>query len=166
MKSNRVNEVAFLVSVISLVFIMGCMGPREGEEPENQAIFPGGQLAPEEFFTGNVWVTGLVDNDSVFTTAGGEVFFEAGARSNWHLHPSGQILIVTSGVGYHQLVGEAIEVIHKGDVVKCPPGILHWHGASAKSSMSHIYIVPNTEKGIVEWGEPVTDQEYHGEVRK
>lgn len=127
---------------------------------ENSAIFQKGRLAPAKYFTGNAYVTGLVDVDSVFTTAAGSVFFEAGARSNWHSHPSGQILIVTSGVGYHQIKGEPIEIIRKGDVVKCPPNKIHWHGASKGSSMSHIYIVPNTEKGIVEWMEPVADEEY------
>ncbi len=119
-----------------------------------------GQPGPPEHFTGKVWVTGMVDNDSVLTTIAGEVFFEAGARSNWHLHPGGQILIITSGVGYHQIKGQPIEIIRKGDVVKCPPNVPHWHGASADSSMSHIYIIPNTEKGIVEWKEAVSDAEY------
>lgn len=129
---------------------------------EVEHVFEKGQLAPNEFFTGNVYVTGLIDNDSILTTAGGEVYFEAGSRSNWHSHPAGQILIVTAGVGYHQIKGEPIEVIHKGDVVKCPPDVDHWHGASKGASMSHIYIVPNTEKGIVEWKEPVTDEQYTG----
>ncbi len=123
-------------------------------------IFPRGQKGPAEFFTGNAYNYGLVPPDSVYTTLAGNVYFEAGARSNWHSHPAGQILIVTSGVGYHQVKGGPKEVIKKGDVVKCPPNTIHWHGASAESSMSHIYILPNTEKGIVEWMEPVTDQQY------
>lgn len=125
-----------------------------------ESVFPKGRPAPADFFTGNAWVTGLIANDSVFTTVGGEVFFEAGARSNWHSHPAGQILIVTAGVGYHQLKGQPIEVIHKGDVFKCPPDVDHWHGASKNASMSHIYILPNTEKGIVNWKDAVTDEEY------
>jgi quercetin dioxygenase-like cupin family protein len=102
----------------------------------------------------------LVQNDSVFTTLAGNVEFEAGARSNWHSHPAGQILIITAGKGYHQIEGKPKEIIQKGDVVKCPPNISHWHGASEDNSMSHIYIIPNTKKGIVEWGEPVTDEEF------
>ncbi len=134
------------------------------EEPAVQssdpAIFPKGDKAPSSYFTGTAWVYGLVEPDSVFTTATGNVHFEAGARSNWHSHPAGQILVVTQGVGYHQIKGQARELIRKGDVVKCPPNKLHWHGASKDSGMSHIYIVPNTEKGVVEWKEPVTDEEY------
>ncbi|QGY42718.1 cupin domain-containing protein [Maribellus comscasis] len=147
------------IGVLTLLFWGGLN--REIKAQEIEPVFDKGRPAPEQFFTGNAYVTGLISNDSVFTTAGGEVFFEAGARSNWHSHPAGQILIVTAGIGYHQIKGQPIEVIHKGDVVKCPPDVDHWHGASKDASMSHIYIVPNTEKGIVEWKEPVTGKEYN-----
>ncbi len=126
----------------------------------HSSIFPKGELAPAEFFTGKAWVQSLVADDSIYTAAVGNVVFEAGARSNWHSHPSGQILIVTEGKGYHQIKGEPKQVIRKGDVVKCPPDVVHWHGASKDSSMTHIYIVPNTEKGIVVWLGKVTDEEY------
>ena len=67
---------------------------------------------------------------------------------------------MTDGVGYHQIKGEPIQIIRKGDVIKCPPDVVHWHGASNDSSMTHIYIVPNTKYGIVKWMEPVTDEKY------
>lgn len=145
---------------IGVLFIT-VSGMAQENPSETDPIFPMGPKGPPQFFTGNVYPYGLVPMDSVFTTLAGNVFFEAGARSHWHLHPAGQILIVTSGVGYHQLKGEPIEIIRKGDVVKCPPNVVHWHGASRDSSMSHIYIIPNTEKGIVEWKDPVTDTEYN-----
>lgn len=158
---NRTN-ISLIIAILVIVISMGCQESADKNGlVDKSTIFPKGRLAPAEFFTGNAWVTGLVNNDSVFTTSAGSVFFEAGARSNWHLHPAGQILIVTDGVGYHQIKGQPIEVIRKGDVVKCPPDVVHWHGASKESSMTHIYIVPNTEKGIVEWMEPVTDEEYN-----
>ena len=128
--------------------------------PETETIFPQGEKAPSENFTGKAWVTNLVAPDSIYTTATGSVFFEAGARTNWHSHPPGQLLLVTEGVGYHQIEGETKQIIRKGDVVKCPPNVTHWHGASADSSMTHIYIVPNTDKGIVNWMKPVSDEEY------
>jgi quercetin dioxygenase-like cupin family protein len=157
---NRIN-ISLIAAILVIVISMGCHEATDKNSSADQSsIFPKKQPAPAEYFTGNAWVTGLVDNDSVFTTAVGNVFFEARARSNWHLHPCGQILLVTSGVGYHQIKGQPIEIIRKGDVVKCPPDVLHWHGASKDSSMSHIYILPNTEKGMVEWKEPVTDEEY------
>ena len=159
---NRIN----IFLILTMIFLTGInQGCQEAEDKSGAAdhsqIFPKGRPAPAEFFTGKAWVTALVDNDSVFTTVAGSVFFEAGARSNWHLHPCGQILLVTAGVGYHQIKGQPIEIIRKGDVVQCPPNVVHWHGASRDSSMTHIYILPNTEKGMVQWKEPVTDQEYN-----
>ncbi len=153
-------------SFITLLFFIAIAGYAMSQQQEasssEQEIFPKGVKGPSQFFTGTVWVYGLVQNDSIFTTLAGNVLFEPAARSNWHSHPAGQILIVTSGVGYHQIKGQPREVIRKGDVVQCPPDKVHWHGASENSSMSHIYIVPNTEKGIVEWKEAVTDEDYKG----
>ncbi|MBF9255662.1 cupin domain-containing protein [Pontibacter sp. 172403-2] len=126
-----------------------------------EAIFPKGELGPAENFTGKVWNYGLVPADSTYTTLVGNVYFEPGARSNWHSHPGGQILVITDGVGYHQIEGQPIEVMKKGDVVKCPPALRHWHGASPDTGLQQLYIVPNTDKGIVNWMEPVTDEVYN-----
>ncbi len=161
MFSNMKISTTIIGSLLILLNVMGCVeAQQQGNSAQNEAIFAKGELGPEENFTGNAWHTPLVENDSVFTTAAGNVVFEAGARSNWHSHPAGQILFVTAGTGYHQIEGELKEIIRKGDVIQCPPGVSHWHGASADSSMTHIYIIPNTENGIVEWGDPVTDEEF------
>lgn len=144
--------------LISFSVLLLLVVPGHGQEQE--AIFPKGQKGPASFFTGNAYNYGLVVNDTVYTTVTGNVYFEAGARSHWHSHPSGQILLVTSGVGYHQIKGNPKEIIRKGDVVQCPPDTVHWHGASADQSMTHIYILPNTERGIVNWMDPVTEEEY------
>ncbi len=130
------------------------------DKNELNAIFPKGQKGSEEYFTGNVFHIGLVDADSSHTTAVGNIYFEPGARSNWHLHPSGQILIITDGVGYHQMEGQPIKTIKKGDVVKCPPNVRHWHGASPDVGLQQLYIIPNTEQGIVEWQEAVSVEQY------
>ncbi|ALR30373.1 hypothetical protein ATE47_07485 [Chryseobacterium sp. IHB B 17019] len=63
----------------------------------------------------------------------GNVTFEPGARTKWHLHPGGQIILVTGGVGYYQEKGQPKKILHKGDVIKCPPHVEHWHGASKDS---------------------------------
>jgi quercetin dioxygenase-like cupin family protein len=161
MIKNMKLSTAIIGSLLILLNFMGCAEAQQQDNtPENEAIFAKGELGSEENFTGNAWHTPLVENDSLFTTLAGNVAFEAGARSNWHSHPAGQILLVTAGKGYHQVDGEPKEIIRKGDVVQCPPNVNHWHGASADSSMTHIYIIPNTEKGIVEWGDPVTDEEF------
>ena len=132
----------------------------KSEDEKLNAIFPKGEKGPSENFTGNAFNYGLVAPDSTFTTAVGNVYFEPGARSNWHSHPAGQILIITDGVGYHQIEGQAIETIKKGDVVKCPPNVRHWHGASPDVGLQQLYIVPNIEKGIVDWEEAVTEEQY------
>lgn len=124
------------------------------------AIFPKGEPGPGENFTGKAWNYGLVANDTTYNTLVGNVYFEPGARSNWHTHPAGQILIITAGEGYHQIKGQPRQTIKKGDVVKCPPNVMHWHGASPTIGLHQLYILPNTEKGIVEWKHPVSDTEY------
>lgn len=148
--------------VFATIINMGCkeQAPQQNAAAEVQAIFPKGELGPAENFTGKAWNYGLVANDSTYGTLVGNVYFEPGARSNWHTHPAGQILIITDGVGYHQIKGQPRQTIKKGDVVKCPPNVEHWHGASPDTDLQQLYIVPNTEKGIVQWLQPVTEEEY------
>ena len=157
MKSSIIATTIFLS-----LFTIGCMDKTsKNNSPESAAIFPKGEKGPAENFTGNAWNTPLVANDSVYNTVIGNVYFEPGARSNWHTHPSGQILIITDGVGYHQIKGEPIQKIKKGDVVKCPPNVEHWHGAGPDTGMHQLYILPKTENGIVTWLQKVTDEEYN-----
>ena len=87
--------------------------------------------------------------------------FEAGARNNWHTHPGGQILIITSGKGFYQEKGKPVQLLHKGDVIKILPDVVHWHGASPESELSHLVVNTNTQKGIAEWLQKVTDEEYN-----
>ena len=129
--------------------------------PENKTeIFSKGEKAPTEYFTGAVWIKLLVPNDPILNTQIGNVVFEPGARNNWHTHAGGQILIITDGVGYYQEKGKSIQVIRKGDIVNIAPNVVHWHGASPDSEMTHLAINSNTQKGVVEWLQPVTDEEY------
>lgn len=161
MKSNLKMVLALIICVVA----MACNNSKNQEnmntdKNELTEIFPKGEKGPSETFTGNAYPTGLVASDSIYNTLVGNVYFEPGARSNWHSHPAGQILIITDGVGYHQIEGQAVEIIKKGDVVKCPPNVKHWHGASADIGLQQLYIVPNTEKGVVNWNEAVTDEVY------
>ena len=152
----------FITAIASVALLTtSCMENKsENKATGLQAIFPKGEKGPAENFTGNAWNTPLVANDSTYNTVIGNVYFEPGARSNWHIHPSGQILIVTDGVGYHQIKGQPRQSIRKGDIVKCPPNVLHWHGASPDTGMQQMYILPKTENGIVTWLQKVTDDEY------
>ncbi len=152
-------KILVIVATAFVTFLgTGCM-----EQPSNKglnAIFPKGSLGSADNFTGNAWNTSLVANDSTHNAVVGNVYFEPGARSNWHTHPAGQILIITDGVGYHQIKGQPRQTIKKGDVIQCPPNVLHWHGASPDTGMQQLYILTKTEKGIVTWLQKVTDEEY------
>lgn len=128
---------------------------------ENSKFIEAGyKPTPSEYFTGNAWLKGLVASDEHTNCSINKVLFEPGARNNWHTHPSNQILIVTEGIGFYQEEGQDIKEIRVGDTVNILPGIKHWHGASPNSQFIHIAINLNTEKGVVNWMEPVTDEQY------
>jgi quercetin dioxygenase-like cupin family protein len=156
-------KTIFITAIAALALLTtGCMENEAGNKGNGLvAIFPKGELGPAENFTGNAWNSPLVANDSTYNTVVGNVYFEPGARSNWHIHPSGQVLIITDGKGYHQVKGGPRQTIKKGDVIKCPPNVLHWHGASPDTGMQQMYILPKTERGIVTWLQKVTDEEYN-----
>jgi quercetin dioxygenase-like cupin family protein len=113
-----------------------------------------------QFFTGSVQVQQLFSGHDPARTSGGKVSFAPGARSAWHTHPLGQILIVTDGTGWMQQWGGPVEEIRKGDVVWIPPGVKHWHGAAATTSMTHIAIQEQLDGRVVDWMEKVTDEQY------
>lgn len=113
-----------------------------------------------EYFVGKVNAHVLLSDEEVFQCTIYNVTFEKEARTNWHQHPSGQIVIVTNGEGSYQLKGEAVQIMKKGDVITFYPNVEHWHGATTYSNMTHIAINPNTEKGLVEWLKKVTDEEF------
>ena len=113
-----------------------------------------------EYFTGSVQVQELFPTYDPSRTSGGKVTFEPGARSAWHTHPLGQILIVTDGTGWIQQWGGPIEEIRKGDVIWIPGGVKHWHGATPSTAMTHIAIQEQLNGKAVEWMEKVTDEQY------
>lgn len=125
-----------------------------------QGIFLKGEKIVNEHFIGTAWLEVLVPEDSTFHCPVFNVTFEPGARNNWHKHPGGQVLLVTGGVGYYQEEKKKAQVIRKGDVVRIPPDVKHWHGAAPDSGLTHIAISTNPQKGDAEWLEPVTDEEY------
>jgi quercetin dioxygenase-like cupin family protein len=114
------------------------------------------------------WFTGVVRIDPLFQAtgparaAGNAVTFEPGARTAWHTHPLGQVLIVTMGCGRAQREGGPIEEIRPGDVVFFAPGEKHWHGAAPTTAMTHIAIQEALEGKAVEWMEKVTEEQYRG----
>jgi quercetin dioxygenase-like cupin family protein len=111
-------------------------------------------------FTGAVVVEPLYPANDHIRASGGHVTFAPGARSAWHTHPAGQVLIVTDGVGWVQEEGGAKREIKPGDVIWTPPGVKHWHGATAISGMRHIAISGTAGGKNVDWMEQVTDEQY------
>ena len=132
---------------------------------ELQQPFAKGEINPySEFFTGITHLSRLVANDNIWNSSIANVTFDAGARTNWHKHSGGQILLVTAGEGRYQEKGKEIQIIKKGDVVKIPPEVVHWHGAAPDSEFAHISIEPNLPDNLTTWLEPVTDEEYRGNL--
>ncbi|WP_251977566.1 (R)-mandelonitrile lyase [Salinicola avicenniae] len=120
-------------------------------------------MGSSEVFTGEPIVNMLFRaTDSTRATAA-EVTFAPGERSNWHTHPAGQTLVVTDGVGWVQEEGGEKREIKPGDVIWTPPGVKHWHGATATNSMSHIAVQEEVDGNNVEWMEPVTDEQYNAD---
>jgi 4-carboxymuconolactone decarboxylase len=118
-----------------------------------------------ENFTGSVRVDPLFQANAPARASGSLVTFEPGARTAWHSHPLGQILIVTAGTGRVQRWGDPVEEIRQGDVVWIPPGQKHWHGAAPNSSMAHIAIVEQLDGKAVDWMEKVSDVQYGAPLR-
>jgi quercetin dioxygenase-like cupin family protein len=115
---------------------------------------------PDDWFTGAVRIDPLFQPVAPARGAGNSVTFEPGARTAWHTHPLGQTLIVTSGCGWVQREGGAVEEVHPGDVVVFSPGEKHWHGATPATAMTHIAIQESLEGKAVEWLEKVTAEQY------
>ncbi|WP_226439392.1 MULTISPECIES: cupin domain-containing protein [unclassified Pseudomonas] len=111
-------------------------------------------------FVGNVRIDPLFAARAPSTVSAGAVTFQPGARSAWHTHPRGQTLIVTAGTGWVQQVGGEKIVIKPGDVIWTPPGVKHWHGATATTGMTHMAIQEAVDGKNVEWMEPVTEAQY------
>ena len=127
---------------------------RSGSQPSGKG--------PADWFTGVVRIDPLFQADAPARAAGNAVTFEPGARTAWHTHPLGQILIVTAGCGRVQREGGGIEEIRPGDVVSFAPGEKHWHGAAPLTAMTHIAIQESLDGKAVEWMEKVTDEQYRG----
>ena len=117
---------------------------------------------PAEYFTGAVRIDPLFPVSEPARAAGNAVTFEPGARTAWHTHPLGQVLIVTMGCGRAQREGGPIEEIRPGDVVVFTPGEKHWHGAAPTTAMTHIAIQEALDGKAVEWMEKVSDEQYQG----
>lgn len=143
-------------------FILGKITENKIMKDKNiDTIFAMGEENPYgKFFTGKTYLNMLSQGDEVFNAPIGNVTFEPGARTNWHKHSGGQILLVLAGEGRYQERGKEIRILHKGDVVRIAPDVEHWHGAAPDSWFTHISLETNVPNNKAQWLEPVSDGEY------
>ncbi|MFJ2969437.1 (R)-mandelonitrile lyase [Pseudomonas fulva] len=154
--------------VLKLALCVVCMqaglaSAAQSPQREQQIVRAGEQASmagPERFFAGRVRIDPIWPADEHINASGALVTFEPGARSAWHTHPAGQRLVIISGVGLTQEWGKPIQVIRPGDVVWCPPGVKHWHGAGQTTAMAHMAVTPTLDDKNVNWMEKVSDEQY------
>jgi 4-carboxymuconolactone decarboxylase len=131
---------------------------------QQQTIVRAGSLppskGPEQNFTGEVHVDSVFPASADVPYGTAFVTFKPAARSAWHIHPGGQRLVVTAGVGRTAVWGGPVVEIKTGDAVWCPPGVKHWHGAAPDSAMTHLALTNQKDGQNVVWMEKVTDEQY------
>ena len=168
-------RAALLVSLCAAGFAQAADAPKAGQTVET--VFPQAE-ARQAFkpdatwgatgtknFVGKAYSKGAYRQVAPARGYGAYVYFTPGARTNWHMHPLGQTLLVVDGTGLTQAknpdgtIGPVVR-IQAGDVVICPPGIEHWHGAAPDTPFTHIAIETRPEAGPAVWLEPVTDDDY------
>jgi quercetin dioxygenase-like cupin family protein len=154
-----------MVLILITLFWAGAQTAGQGEQPMQGITIarsgsqPSSQ-GPAEYFTGSVRVDPLIAVAEPSRLSGARVTFEPGARTAWHSHPLGQTLIVTAGTGWVRQWGGPVAEMREGDVVRIPPGVKHWHGATATSRMTHIALQEQRDGKVVEWMEKVSDEQY------
>lgn len=153
-KGSSVKRIlpSFAVSFVAL--LLGAAAGR-AQEP----TFPKGELSTTKTHTGDIWLNELVVGNATFDPGVAQAVYGPGAKLDWHIHPAGQVLLITEGTGYYQERGKAVRTVHKGDVIQSAPGVEHWHAAAPDSTFAYVAVTP-TSKGKTIWLRPVTDEEY------
>lgn len=175
-KPGRRNFLASTVSAgaallpVAGTFATTAAGAQPAQPPANAPV-AGQQItragtqasiaAPPAHFTGQARIDPLWPANNDINASGALVTFEPGARSAWHTHPKGQYLVVISGVGFTEEWGKPVQIIRPGDVVWCPPGVKHWHGAAPTTAMAHLSIAGTADGNNVTWMEKVSDAQYN-----
>ena len=124
---------------------------------QDAPIFPKGEKGSNVHHVGDVWLHHLSNADTTFKYNIAVATFAPGARLDWHIHPAGQHLLIIAGIGYYQERNKPLEIVHKGDVVKCQPGVEHWHGATPDSWFTYLAV---TGAQPTKWLERVSDEAY------
>lgn len=126
-----------------------------------ETMFPKGEVFTAEGYTGTVYKNMLVEHESVFNCPEVDNYtFEPGARTAWHSHAGGQLMLVTDGTGYYQEQGGEVRVVSAGDVIETQPNVMSWHGA-ANEEFAYIAVNGDPGNDTVTWDSAVTDEEYN-----
>lgn len=167
------NDSKKLIQFILIIGVILLMTACNNSINENKMItentvpvFPKGERITNGYFTGEAYLQMLLSQDENNEFSIGNVTFEPGARTNWHTHPKGQVLLILDGEGLYQEKGKPVQIIKKGDVINIPENVEHWHGASAQSKMVHVAITNYKDKNNVIWLSPVTKDQYSEANRK
>ena len=157
------NKTVLLLSACMVAPFAGSVDASESAARQRiaRAGTQAAMIGPADRFTGQARVEPLFGADGDIAAAAAYVTFEPGARSAWHTHPAGQRLVVVSGMGLTQEWGQPIQELHPGDVVVCPAGVKHWHGAGPRTAMTHLAVTGSDDGKSVDWLEKVTDDEYN-----
>jgi len=145
------------ICIMALVFTVALFNQTKAQD---STLFPKGELGKNtDDYTGTIWLSELNQPDTNFNFSIAQATYAPGSKLNWHIHPAGQYLLITEGIGYYQEKGKPAQIVHKGDIIKCLPGVAHWHGAAPASSFAYVAVTPTT-KGKTIWLQRVTDEEY------
>lgn len=141
---------------ITLIILFGVIALMDHSVAQG-SFYPKGEKAANVHHTGDVWLTHVSGADETFDYNIAYAFFAPGAKLNWHMHPKGQQLIITEGEGYYQERGKPIQLVKKGEVVKCQPGVEHWHAATPDSEFAYLAMTGNVP---TVWLEKLTEEDY------
>ena len=143
---KKIRTINLILALVAISFLNA-----------QESVFAKGNLAPNVHHKGDVWLSHLTQADETFGYHIAQAVSAPGAFLNWHVHPDGQQLLITNGIGYYQEKGKEVQVIHAGDVVKCLPNVEHWHGATPNSPVTYLAISGKTP---TVWTNELTQAEY------
>ena len=124
---------------------------------QDNSIFKFDEKAPNVHHTGDVWLHHLSSGDSSFDYNITIAKFAKGAKLDWHSHPKGQQLIIIEGVGYYQERGKKLQIVRKGEIVKCQPNVEHWHAATPKTGVTYLVVTGNQPTA---WLERISEETF------
>lgn len=156
----KLNKIFIYLTAVALL-LPNYTGAQEMKTAPIDTVFAQGEPNPYgQYFTGQTYLNMLSTKDNTWNAPVANVTFEPGARTNWHKHSGGQILLVLNGEGRYVERNGQVRILHKGDVVRISPEVEHWHGAAPDSWFTHISIETNGAVNQVTWLEAVSSEDY------